>query len=1503
MNDHNNDKNSKEKFDGNDDEIRESDFDTFFADLDNIEEEISSEAYELVVHALSLIEGHYYDDAVEVLRQAIGLYSQINKNAEIEALNKKISDIYVLKEEYFREAETETIIDVIEKEEDKKEIFNKAYEIIEKGKEFMNMEKFEEALDKYDEAIEVFQKINNNDEIERVNILIEKCYNKKAEYLRRSKKESVSIQESIKTKAQTELSEEQLKQQRIIAFEEAKKREEEISSKAFEILGKASELAEIHQYDQAINLYLRGATLFEDISWSNESKKVRNTIEQLEKQKAKFNADMEIRRGQEEKMLEDQKAAEMIEKAQIEEQIRLQAQAEKIADIEKRKIEEELFKTQITEMIDNAEKLAREYDLAMKKAIKKGYLLENCVYPEVIAIYEGVKKKIEEKGWIDQAKIYTNQIKHYEDLLVKDRKLRQVEAQKLEKQKQYEELHKLQKEEKISGLDIDRLKLIEEQRRLEGEEEDFRRVVDKMISNAERIAREYELEMKKAIKRGYLLENCIYPEVIAIYEEVKEKVAEKGWTDQVEIYNKQIRHYYDLLEKDEKLRQIEAQKLEKQRQYEDLQKMKKGERIADSELERLKILEEQRRLEGEEEEFRRVVDKIVNNTEKLAREYDIRFKKGIKKGNLNFESKYPEIIENYTQARNLVLEKGLDREGAIYSNQIRKYSDLFEKEKKVRELEVQKAKKQLEFEEMKRIKKEGEILGTDIQKIKYIEAKKKLEQAEGILETEIDQMIDVAEKEAREYELAIKRGKFEKDCPFPKIIEIYKDIREKVYAKGWTEEAKLYTNQIILYQEKLKKDKNLRELEAEKVRKEQEFKESFKKPKGVKLPIRAKLEEIEKRDTEDEKLLDEAMILINEAENEVKSYELSLKKDILIYQSPYDKAISNYEKARNLFNQVGWTEEAHRLLNTINFYKGKKARDDNLRDIEKQKLEKVKLEKARAKYIPEQVPFAREQKIMDLEKFKKEKTKDTEAIFNLINIAERLAQEYEVKKKDGILNIDSPFQEIINIYKDAKERFVAIGWNEQAGQLADSINYYKEKLGADNRLRALETQKLEEEKKKETKRKLDAQLAREAEAKLLEQKTQALELKRKQALEYEAKKEQAFNFMDLAKKEMKHNNFEKAIRFYKDSEKIFDEINWQEGIRMVNESIKVIKKKEEAIEREKKILRQKEEEKLKMEAQLEEQITKAQDLKDLQEQKRKKEILAIQKQQEYEKGVSEQAYRLLEDGTALKNIKKFEEAYEKYIMGRNLFEKIGWVHEVSRINNDLLFILKKEMKQTEKIRAMQKRKLEEEKELEVLLKEAEEKRKELEKVKKEEKRKQRELIIQEKLDEANNIIKDLKYNEAILKFKKIIRKLEKFGQKKQIKQINKQIDVLVNASQVPLITRDDVESNENVDKFKIAYEALDRAQISLSGNQFMKAISELNEAKFNLKETIIGTKYIPIIKEKVNAFKKELGIKVEVEEKVKIEKAEDEEDSLRIKIAARRAERRKRVKDLLEKKE
>jgi len=455
----------------------------------------------------------------------------------------------------------------------------------------------------------------------------------------------------------------------------------------------------------------------------------------------------------------------------------------------------------------------------------------------------------------------------------------------------------------------------------------------------------------------------------------------------------------------------------------------------------------------------------------------------------------------------------------------------------------------------------------------------------------------------------------------------------------------------------------------------------------------------------------------------------------------------------------------------------------------------------------------------------------------------------------------------------AKKEFEKIGWNEQANQIINSIRHYQDKLKADKRLRALETERISKEEEVIKKRKIETSLARQAEAELLKQKAQALELKRKQALEYESKRDQAFNFMDLAKKEFKQKNFDKAIKFYKESEKIFVKINWSEGQKMIKGSIKAIKLKKEKIGQEQKVIERQKVEKLKLEAQIEDQIIKAKDLQKLQQDQRRREFLAIQKEKEREKEISDNAYHFLEDGTKLKN-------------------------EVSRINNDLLFILKKEMKQTEKIKAMQQKKVEEEKELKLILKEADEKRKELDKMRKEENRKQREGIVQKELDVANEIIKDLRYNEGILKLKKVIKKLERLKQDKLVKQMNKQIEVLENASQVPIITISELERDENINKFELAYRALDKAQISLSNNLFMKAITELNEAIYNLRETKIGIKYISLIENKVNTYKKELDIKTVQEQKVEVPK--DETDDIRARIAARRAERRKKIKELMD---
>jgi len=1463
----------------------------FFSDMGNIEEEIASEAIELVKHALSLVETQFYDDSVEILRQAIGLYAQIDKLAEIEAINNKISEIYLLKEKIFRERElkTESEIEIAQGESilelNEDESYKEADSLVVKAIELVNNKQFDAALDIYDDAIKILKNLRKSSDIENINELIEDCYNRKADFLRKQK--ILTTKETTTTQQEPvgELSEIELKAQKIRAFEDAKRKENEKSNQAYELIGKATELKKIRQYDEALKLLEESVLLFKEINWINEVKKIKSMIEQMEIEKERFLLELQHIK------VREQQESQLIERANIEEQIKLQTQAEKLRDQVERKQDHTLFQDEISKMVDYAEKLAREYDLSMKKGIKEGKLVEKCIYPTVIKVYEELKLKVNERGWKDQVGIYSNQIKIYQDKWENDKKLRVIEYQKFQRQKDFNEVQKIKKDTRVTHVNEDQLTQLKEQRKREDEVQKFRENIENSVKRAEIMAREYDSFFKKAVKAGNLNFNSKYPEIIKIFTEARDGVLVKGWKEDAVIYSTHIRKYTELFDKEKKIREIETKKDEEKKIYKDFQKVQRE----SFDPEKVKQFEAQKIKEYDEKNFQEEINNLVDKAEKIARDYDIAMKKALKEGKLIEDSPYLEVIEIYTNLRKKILEKGWTEQGLIYTNQIKIYQEKLEKDKKLREIEYKKTLKQEEFEKAQKALRMEETVGVDVDKLKKLEELTKLEKEEERFEREIDEEVDDAEKIAREYELAIKNGQFEKECPYLDIAETYKRIREKVYARKWKDEAEIYGNQIKLYQKKKEKDKRLRELEAGKLKKQIEFEESLKATKETK-PLRyQELEAFDSKDRETEEITKKAMDLIDGAESDVRRYELSLKKEILIYKSPYEQAILNYEKAQKLFQKIGWKEEAHRLRGTINFYKDKKIKDDNLRVLEQQKLE---VSKQKIKIEAKKEVFVHEKRIIDFEKLRVTKSKESEEILNIINRAERLVQEYEIRKKDGILNIESPFEEIINLYKKAKIEFKRIGWTEQANQLENTLNHYQDKSNADKRLRTLEGQKSAKQEEQIKKRKIETKLAKEAEDKLLRLRIQALEVKRKSAMEYESKKDQAFHFMDLAKKEFKLNNFEKAVGYYKESQKIFAEIKWPEGIRMIKESINVIKLKKERNEREAKSIEAKKVEKLKITAQIEEQISKAKDLRDLQQDQRRREILTIQEEKEREREISENAYRFLEEGTKLKDKKKFEEAYEKYILARDMFKKIGWEHEVSRINNDLLFILKKEMKQTEKRKAYEQKKVEEKRELEELLKDADEKQKELDKIRKVEKRKQRAKLIQKERDGANDIIKKLKYNEGVLALRKIIKKIENTDLNKLIKDMNKQIEVLENASQIPIITKVDLDRDENFDKFKLAYQALDKAQISLSSNSFMRAITELNEASFNLKETKIGIRFISTIEDKINTYKKELDIKKTPEPKVKASKVEG--DDIRERIAKRREERRKRINDLMD---
>ena len=93
------------------------------------------------------------------------------------------------------------------------------------------------------------------------------------------------------------------------------------------------------------------------------------------------------------------------------------------------------------------------------------------------------------------------------------------------------------------------------------------------------------------------------------------------------------------------------------------------------------------------------------------------------------------------------------------------------------------------------------------EKAKRIAEIEKKKQDEEDFRRQISYMTTEAEKMEREYELNIKKGNFDLEPPFNKIIDIYKNIQSMLLEREWKEQANMYFNQIKLIKQKLEKDK------------------------------------------------------------------------------------------------------------------------------------------------------------------------------------------------------------------------------------------------------------------------------------------------------------------------------------------------------------------------------------------------------------------------------------------------------------------------------------------------------------------------------------------------------------------------------------------------------------------------------------------------------------------------------------------------------------------------
>jgi len=157
-------------------------------------------------------------------------------------------------------------------------LYNQADTLIVEAIEFVNNRNFDLALDTYDDAISILKKLNKSLEIENINGLIEDCYNRKAEYLRQQKASPIEeVNKSMEATGNV-TSELELKAKRIKAYKDAKRKENEWSNQAYELIGKATELRKIRQFDEAIKVFEQSILLFKEINWLNEVKKIENKI-------------------------------------------------------------------------------------------------------------------------------------------------------------------------------------------------------------------------------------------------------------------------------------------------------------------------------------------------------------------------------------------------------------------------------------------------------------------------------------------------------------------------------------------------------------------------------------------------------------------------------------------------------------------------------------------------------------------------------------------------------------------------------------------------------------------------------------------------------------------------------------------------------------------------------------------------------------------------------------------------------------------------------------------------------------------------------------------------------------------------------------------------------------------------------------------------------------------------------------------------------------------------
>jgi tetratricopeptide (TPR) repeat protein len=1098
--------------------------------------------------------------------------------------------------------EKAAVLEKFKKEKlNEEKVQNEAFAHIDAAKRFEKDKKFDTAIKNYERAVELLNSIGWDIQTQKIHTIIEKLKKDKLEFETHQLEKPLELKSDIKVQKIKLEREAEQKKEKLIVYEKKKKHEEEIQLRAFNLIDIGHRLDREKRYDEAIDTLIKAVNLLRSIEWDSYIHPISNLIENVKSKQKSEETSNQLREKRQSnlKLLQDsiyQKQKEQLfESAKELDQKKKEFEEKRKNEVRK---EEELFK-----ILDKADKVLMEND-----------------FDEAINIYQKALPILIElgSGWEPYRSMVQNTISNVETL--KHSQLtKQYEDQKKKEERRREELD-FQKEIATQiNKELERLKKKEI-----------------IFKDREEQLKLFEQEKKKAFE---FLDSAIdflkegdYENTILNYQNAANIFAEIQWTEEIPVIENSIKEVQELKKKQNILKQKSLkERIERQKKDEEFQKqISKNFQLEREKLKKKKIELIEREKQSEfREEKRKAGFKLLEEAQNK-----------VKEGNFDY------AIEILQYAINFFADAQWHNEINLIQNAIVEIENK-KKEKEIQDQikfrsKLEREKQEKEFQE--RIKKE-------------MEAQHQMLMRREIQVREKEQELAYREKKKQEaFDLLERAQDFLSKKKFDDALQIYYNIANIFAQIQWKEEIRIIQQAIYSIEEKKKQDQlNKQKLLQKKIKNRSEDRAFIE---NIKYQNERKIAEFLKKKEVFEK---QKQLSAQNLAKQQKAFTLIESGDKFFDEENFNNTIANYNKAIDILKDIGWEERYLKLLNdTIQAIKirEKEKEMESQRNFEislkQQKEDDLFQERIKESMLKEQKKLKeKEIQIEKREDLMKLMEKRKSEAFNIMDHAQNLLIQGEYEKSiENYLKAELILNEI-NFPTNAIREMISKIQEKKREEDLDRFKELEVKIRREKEEELFQEQILKKIKFEESKmRKKQEKLKKEEELKVIQQKEQ----------------EKAFNILENAQEKIEQEQYDAAIKLYKEAIDIFREIQWYEEIDLIEKSILVVEDKKREAD-----LRRQQELQLSLEKEKQERILQEHLIKEMKlqsEELKNKQIRIREREKElaFREKRKEEAFDMLDNAQKNISLEQFDGAIELYHNVANIFAQIQWKEEIPIIN-------------------------------------------------------------------------------------------------------------------------------------------------------------------------------------------------------------------------------------------